>query len=99
MERYVRAWQIAAIDEFVRLVAEDVRFIMPPLTAWFDRREAVATFVATAIFGPARPYRGQLRAGTCNGQPSFATYEPARGDHLAVIGLHALHLHDVRDPP
>src|ERR1700758_2468957 len=40
LEDYVRAWQLADIDAFVQLVAEDVRFIMPPLTAWFDGREA-----------------------------------------------------------
>ena len=52
LRRYVRAWQLADIDAFVRLVTEDVRFIMPPLTAWFDGREAVAAFVENAIFGP-----------------------------------------------
>ena len=80
LQRYVRAWQLADIDAFVRLVTEDVRFIMPPLTAWFDGREAVAAFVANAIFAPARPHGVHLRAGSCNGQPAFATYEPdARG--------------------
>ena len=58
LERYVRAWRLADIDGFVRLVAEDVRFIMPPLTAWFDGREAVAAFVANAIFAPGPPVRG-----------------------------------------
>ena len=95
LERYVRAWQLADIDEFVRLVAEDVRFIMPPLTAWFDGREAVATFVANAIFGPARRYGVQLRAGTCNGQPAFATYEPDGEGHLVVSGLQVLQLGEV----
>jgi len=32
LERYVLAWRLADIEGFVRLVAEDVRFIMPPLT-------------------------------------------------------------------
>ena len=95
LERYVLAWRLADIDGFVRLVAEDVRFTMPPLTAWFDGREAVATFVADAIFAPARPYGVQLRAGTCNGQPAFATYEPDRHGHLAVSGLQVLQLGEV----
>jgi len=95
LERYVLAWRLADIEGFVRLVAEDVRFIMPPLTAWFDGREAVAAFVANAIFAPARPYGVQLRAGTCNGQPAFATYEPDGQGHLVVSGLQVLQLGEV----
>ncbi len=71
LERYVRAWRLADIDEFVRLVAEDVRFIMPPLTAWFDGREAVAAFVATAIFG--RP----ARTGSSCGPPPATDSPPS----------------------
>ena len=68
---------------------------MPPLTAWFEGREAVATFVENAIFAPARPYGVQLRAGTCNGQPAFATYEPDDQGRLAVSGLQVLQLGEV----
>ena len=99
LERYVRAWQLADIDGFVRLVAEDVRFIMPPFTAWFDGREAVAAFVANAIFAPARPHAVHLRACTCNGQPAFATYEPDGEDHLVVSGLQVLQLGEVQGQP
>ena len=56
---------------------------------------AGGAFVATAIFGPARPYGVQLRAGTCNGQPAFATYEPDGEGHLAVSGLQVLQLGEV----
>src|SRR6516225_10332156 len=76
LERYVRAWRMADIDAFVELIAEDVRFSMPPLAAWFAGRAAVATFVETAIFAAARPHGVQLRPGSCNGQPAFATYQP-----------------------
>jgi RNA polymerase sigma-70 factor, ECF subfamily len=96
LERYVQAWQLADIDGFVRLVAEDVRFIMPPLTAWFDGREAVAAFVGNGIFAPAGPHAMHLRAGTCNGQPAFAVYEPDGEDHLVVSGLQILQLGEVR---
>ena len=99
LQRYVRAWQLADIDAFVRLVTEDVRFIMPPLTAWFDGREAVAAFVENAIFAPARPHGVQLRAGSCNGQPAFATYEPDGEGHFVVSGLQVLQLGEVDDQP
>ena len=99
LQRYVRAWQLADIDAFVGLVAEDVRFIMPPLTAWFDGREAVAAFVADAIFAPARPHGVPLRAGSCNGQPAFATYQPDGEGHLVVSGLQVLQLGEVDGQP
>jgi RNA polymerase sigma-70 factor (ECF subfamily) len=96
---YVRAWQLADIDAFVRLVAEDVRFTMPPLTAWFDGREAVAAFVETVIFAPARPHGVQLRAGHCNGQPAFATYAPDGAGGLIVTGLQVLQLGEADGRP
>src|SRR5580704_7443873 len=92
LERYVRAWQLTDIDGFVELVAEDVRFSMPPLTAWFQGREAVATFLNNAVFAAARPHGIRLQAGSCNGQPAFATYEPDDQGRLAVSGLQILQL-------
>lgn len=99
LERYVQAWQLADIDAFVRLIAEDIRFSMPPLTAWFDGREAVAAFTETAIFAPARPHGITLWPGWCNGQPAFATYEPDGQGHLAASGLQVLQLANVGGQP
>jgi len=99
LERYVRAWRLADIDGFVRLIAEDIRFSMPPLTAWFDGREAVAAFIENAVFAPARPHGIRLRAGRCNGQPAFATYEPDDRGRLVASGLQVLQLADVDGQP
>jgi RNA polymerase sigma-70 factor (TIGR02960 family) len=99
LQRYVQAWRLADIDAFVRLVTDDVRFTMPPLTAWFDGREAVAAFVANAIFAAAGPQGVQLRAGSCNGQPAFATYEPDGDGRLVVSGLQVLQLGEVDGQP
>jgi RNA polymerase sigma-70 factor (TIGR02960 family) len=99
LERYVRAWQLADIEEFVRLIAEDIRFSMPPLTAWFDGREAVGAFVENAIFAAVRPHGIVLRAGWCNGQPAFATYEPDGRGRLVASGLQVLQLADVDGQP
>ena len=99
LDRYVRAWQLADIDGFVQLIAEDVRFSMPPLTAWFDGREAVAAFTENAVFAPARPHGIRLLAGWCNGQPAFATYEPDGQGHLAASGLQVLQLANVDGQP
>jgi RNA polymerase sigma-70 factor (ECF subfamily) len=92
LHRYLRAWELADIDGFVRLVAEDVRFSMPPLTAWFEGRDAVAAFVENAIFAPARPHGVPLRASSCNGQAAFGTYEPDGHGRLIVSGLQILQL-------
>jgi len=99
LDRYVRAWQLADIDALVRLIAEDVRFSMPPLSAWFQGREAVGAFIENAIFAAARPHCVFLRAGSCNGQPAFATYQPDDHDRLAVSGLQVLQVNDVDGQP
>jgi RNA polymerase sigma-70 factor (TIGR02960 family) len=99
LDRYVRAWQLADIDGFVQLIAEDVRFSMPPLTAWFDGRQAVAAFTENAIFAPARPHGIRLLAGWCNGQPAFATYAPDGQGRLVASGLQVLQLADVDGEP
>jgi RNA polymerase sigma-70 factor (ECF subfamily) len=99
LERYVRAWQLADIDGFVQLIADDIRFSMPPLSAWFDGRDAVAQFVEDAIFVAARPHGVTLKAGSCNGQPAFATYEPGGAGHLVVTGLQILQLGAVNGEP
>jgi RNA polymerase sigma-70 factor, ECF subfamily len=99
LERYVRAWQLADIDGFVELVTDDIRFSMPPLSAWFDGRDAVAQFIDGAIFESARPHGITLRPGWCNGQPAFATYEPDAAGRLAASGLQILQLAEVNGKP
>ena len=99
LERYLRAWQLADIDGFVLLVTEDIQFSMPPLTAWFQGRDAVAAFLEEAVFAAARPHGIHLEAGSCNGQPAFATYEPDAGGRLAVTGLQVLQLADSGGQP
>jgi RNA polymerase sigma-70 factor (ECF subfamily) len=94
LDRYVQAWQLADIGAFIQLVADDVRFSMPPLTAWFEGRDAVAGFVDEAIFSAARPHGVPLRGGWCNGQPAFAVYQPDPAGRLTAGGLQVLELDD-----
>lgn len=94
LDRYVRAWQLADINAFVELVAEDVRFSMPPLSAWFDGRAAVTAFTEAAIFSAVRPHGVTMRAGRCNGQPAFATYGPDADGQLVANGLQVLEIAD-----
>ena len=92
LDRYLRAWQLADITGFVQVVADDVRMSMPPMLTWFDGRDAVAAFVEAAIFARARPHGVPMRAGWCNGQPAFATYEPDGQGRLTASGLQILEL-------
>jgi RNA polymerase sigma-70 factor (ECF subfamily) len=93
LDRYVQAWLLADIDAFVEIVADDVKFSMPPFNEWFEGRDAVATFVGH-LFDSARPHGIPLRPGWCNGQPAFATYERDTDRVLVASGLQILSLAD-----
>ena len=103
LSAFVTAWESRNIDELVRLFAEDARFTMPPLPAWFDGREFVEKFIVERVF--ATPWRMlPLRA---NGQVGFACYMQAEGGdrfRLAAVTLLSLRagriagLHSFLDP-
>jgi RNA polymerase sigma-70 factor (ECF subfamily) len=92
LRRYLRAWQLADIDALVGLVVEDVNLSMPPATTWLHGRDAVAAFIETAVFVPARPHGVMVRAGSCNGQLAVATYQPDDAGNLVIGGLQILEL-------
>ncbi len=66
----VAAWERADVPAIVALLAEDARFTMPPLPAWFLGREDVGRFF-TRMF--ATPWR--LVPIRANGQLAFACYQ------------------------
>jgi RNA polymerase sigma-70 factor (ECF subfamily) len=99
LERYLEAWHLADIDAFVALVAEDVRFSMPPLSEWFEGVAAVAGFVEQAIFSAARPYGVALRPGRCNGQPELAVYQPGPDGSLVAAGLQIVTISEQNGQP
>jgi RNA polymerase sigma-70 factor (TIGR02960 family) len=76
VEEFVRAWESADVGRLVALLAEDARFTMPPLPAWFDGREMVARFLAERLF--ETPWR--LEARTINGQPGFHCLQQVDGE-------------------
>ena len=67
LDEFVSAWEAADVDRMADLLAEDARFTMPPLPAWFDGREMVLRFIAERMFEV--PW--QLERRTVNGQPGF----------------------------
>jgi RNA polymerase sigma-70 factor (ECF subfamily) len=76
LQRFVSAWENRDIGAMVALLAEDARFTMPPLPAWFDGRRFVEKFFAERVF--ETPWRLQPLRG--NGQPGFACYMQQIGD-------------------
>jgi RNA polymerase sigma-70 factor (ECF subfamily) len=90
LARYMRAWELADISEFVATVSADVRFSMPPLATWYQGSADVAAFIEGAIFEQARPNGVAMRMGRANGQPAIATYEPGPGELMIANGLQIL---------
>jgi RNA polymerase sigma-70 factor (ECF subfamily) len=70
VDAFMAAWERADLPALLDLLAEDARFTMPPLPAWFRGREDVGRFFAERVF--ATPWRlVPLRA---NDQLGFACY-------------------------
>lgn len=76
LQRFVSAWEHRDISAMVSLLAEDARFTMPPLPAWFNGRRFALMFFAERVF--QTPWRLQPLRG--NGQPGFACYMQQTGD-------------------
>jgi RNA polymerase sigma-70 factor (ECF subfamily) len=91
VDRFVAAWERADVPALVALLAEDARFTMPPLPAWFDGRDAVAMFLRERVF--ATPWR--LRPLQANGQPGLACYVRQPGSDAFVLG--AVNVLSLRD--
>src|SRR6266542_2804703 len=55
VDAFVAAWERADVPALLELLAEDARFTMPPLPAWFLGREDIARFFNERMF--ATPWR------------------------------------------
>ncbi len=91
VDAFVAAWERADVDAMLSLLADDARFTMPPLPAWFDGREAVGRFFAERVF--ATPWR--LVPIRANGQPAFACYQQDPDDRRFRLG--AVNILGLRD--
>lgn len=92
LRRYVEAWERADVDGLVALLAEDARFAMPPMEAWYHGRAAIGTFLARVPLSPGSPRH--LRVATrANGQPAFGVFlEGERGAPPRPIGIEVLRI-------
>ena len=87
VEEFMQAWESADVGRIGAVLADDVRFTMPPLPAWFDGRELVLQFLSQRVF--ATPWR--LHPVTVNAQPGFACQQQFDGTwrpgSVTVLGL------------
>jgi RNA polymerase sigma-70 factor (TIGR02960 family) len=91
LQRFVSAWERRDIAAMASLLAEDARFTMPPLPAWFSGRRFALMFFAERVF--QTPWRLQPLRG--NGQPGFACYmQPTGNHHFRPGGVVLLTLRD-----
>jgi len=82
VDAFVTAWERADVETILSLLADDARFTMPPLPAWFDGREDVGRFFAERVFATA----WRLVPVRVNGQPAFACYQQDPDDHVFRLG-------------
>lgn len=74
LQQYTTAWEQADIVGFVALLKEDATFSMPPIPAWYQGRQTIASLVGKTVFrGPAQG-RWRLQPTRANGQPAFGLY-------------------------
>lgn len=80
LNRYLHAFETADTEALARLLAEDVRYEMPPVRVWFAGREAVLDHHARRVF--TWEHRGMVTSA--NGYPALATYtKTAKGTYTA----------------
>ena len=79
VDAFVAAWERADVAALLKLLADDARFTMPPLPAWFSGRADIGRFLARRMF--ATPWR--LVPISANGQLAFACYQGQKGDQGA----------------
>jgi RNA polymerase sigma-70 factor (ECF subfamily) len=91
VDAFVSAWERADLPALLDLLAEDARFTMPPLPAWFDGRRDVGRFLVERVF--ATPWR--LVPIAANGQPAFACYQHD-GQQFRLGAINVLSLRDGR---
>lgn len=91
LDQYAYAFEQADFAVLEGLLADHVRWEMPPIPTWFDHRDAVLRLLRAKL-DPAQTRR--LVPISANGQPGFATYHQMPGGELHAHALHVLTIQD-----
>ncbi|YCK34086.1 sigma-70 family RNA polymerase sigma factor [Actinomadura sp. ATCC 39365] len=75
VDRYMRAFEHADVEELKRLLTEDVVMEMPPMLNWFAGRGNYGLFMDWVFEAAGTDWR--LEAVTANGQPGFGAFRRA----------------------
>ena len=75
LERYLRAWESADIEEIISLLTRDASFPMPPQPALFQGQAVIRELIAGTILAGEARGRWRLLPTQANGQPAFAFYQ------------------------
>ncbi len=75
LDRYVRAWELANVDEIIGLLREELTFAMPPFPLWIQGRPAIKAFISVAILNGDARGRWRLLPIRANGGAGFAWYQ------------------------
>lgn len=75
LDRYVRAWESADVEEIIGLLTEDSIFTMPPFPLWIHGQSAIRSFIAATILNGEAHGRWRLLSIRANGGPGFAWYQ------------------------
>jgi RNA polymerase sigma-70 factor (ECF subfamily) len=89
VEKFVRAWEAADLDELIALLTGDVFMAMPPMPFEYMGRDVVIGFCAS-LFDAGR--RFDLVPTRANGQPAFGAYLRPQAGIRHGTGLYVLTL-------
>ncbi|MDP9842619.1 sigma-70 family RNA polymerase sigma factor [Streptosporangium lutulentum] len=90
-DRYATAWEAGDVEAIVAMLTHDARYAMPPLTEWYEGRDAIRAFLIERPltrrwrFLPARA-NGQLAFGTYMWDEDRAAYIATGLDLIALRG-------------
>jgi RNA polymerase sigma-70 factor (ECF subfamily) len=82
LERYVDAVERRDFEAFAKLLQEDARLLMPPVTAWYQGRDAVVAFLKVFTDPALSEFGGDFRVVPtgANMQPALAFYVRRTGE-------------------
>ena len=92
LRRYVEAWDRSDVAGLVDLLAEDARFAMPPMSAWYEGRAAIGAFLAG--YPMSERFPRHLHVPTrANRQPAFAVFfDGEAGAAPRPVGIEVLRI-------